>query len=309
MVICLYRPSANYAKIAIKRLKTATSFSQFKTEFLALCRTESTKHPNIVSYLGAFKKEESEVQVFHFMFPRALGNLKRLLRGDYSHDDIIQGSCNSLWAQYAGLASAVAYLHMSLNTAHRDIKPSNILVYSSESQYSANELVLKITDFGLAVDLTNVPSFEYGSLALESMVTYDPPELRRKGPVNTKMTQKLQIPSSKALLSGDIWKLGCVFTELTAYLSRGGTKGVSDFRKRITTTEENIQSDYFNDTRFDDGEMVKAEVLQWIEDTSKLSGKARQLEPLLRKMLAKSADRPTAGEVFSSFLDVSIRVN
>lgn len=298
---------ANCAKIAIKCLKTTTSFSQFKAEFLALCRTEFINHPNIVSYLGCFRKEESGLQALYFMFPQALGNLKRLFRGDYNRDGILQRSCDSLWKQYAGLASAVAYLHVSLNTAHRDIKPSNILIYQVEFPKSSNQdLVLKLTDFGLSLDLTNVPSFEYGSLALQSKMTYDPPELQKDRPINMKSTGQVKIPSRKELLSGDIWNLGCVFTELTSYLVRGGSEGVSGFRNHITTTEENVQSDYFNDTRFDDGERVKPEVLQWLEDISNLDRRARRIEPLLRKMLASSADRPKAEDVFSSFLDVSL---
>lgn len=50
------KPLANCAQIAIKRLKKTTNFSQFKSEFLALCRTDVINHPNIVSYLGSFRK-------------------------------------------------------------------------------------------------------------------------------------------------------------------------------------------------------------------------------------------------------------
>lgn len=201
----------------------------------------------------------------------------------------------------------MAYLHVSLNTAHRDIKPSNILIYQSEFPTSSNEeLVLKIADFGLSLDLTDMPSFEYGSLALQSKMTYDPPELQKGGPVSMQSTDKVRIPSRKELLSGDVWKLGCVLTEMTAFLARGGSEGVSEFRNHITTTEEHVESNFLNDTRFDDGEKIKAEVLQWLEATSKLDRKARQIEPLLRKMLANSADRPSAQDVLSSFLHVSI---
>lgn len=50
----------------------------------------------------------------------------------------------TLWKQFVGVASAVAYLHMSADIAHLDIKSSNILIYCDGD---ADQLILKVTDF------------------------------------------------------------------------------------------------------------------------------------------------------------------
>ena len=78
----------------------------------------------------------------------------------------------------AGYRCDVAYLHDSAQMAHRDIKPSNILIY--EDLVAGGDLVLKLTDFGLSIDLTNALTWEHGSLALQSAWRYDSPESRRQ---------------------------------------------------------------------------------------------------------------------------------
>ncbi|KAF1955090.1 hypothetical protein CC80DRAFT_549806 [Byssothecium circinans] len=67
-------------------------------------------------------------------------------------------------------------------------------------------------------------------------------------------------PKPSSILSNDIWKMGCIFTELEAFLLRGGSDCVEAFRDSITTVKLDITSDSFNEFLFDDGEKVKAEV-------------------------------------------------
>lgn len=82
---------------------------------------------------------------------------------------------DSLWAQFEGLASALAYLHDKCQMAHRDIKPSNILLY----QQTDNSLVTKIADFGLAVDLEDAVVWQLGTAEAKSAWRYDAPEVRK----------------------------------------------------------------------------------------------------------------------------------
>ncbi|RSM14890.1 hypothetical protein CEP52_001104 [Fusarium oligoseptatum] len=182
--------------------------------------------------------------------------------------------------------------------AHRDIKPSNILIYETPSP--GGGLILKLTDFGLSIDLSKALTWEVGSRALQSAWQYDSPESRRASPsVGTKIPigERFHVPSATDLLANDIWKLGSVFTEMVAFLVCGGSTGVADFRDHITTTEGKISSDMFNDTRFDDGEKVKAQVLEWLDLMACRDTRARQLQPILCQMLAKSAERPTIREI------------
>ncbi|EEU36747.1 uncharacterized protein NECHADRAFT_86595 [Fusarium vanettenii 77-13-4] len=256
-------------------------------------------HPHIVETLVAFRYEENGEQYFNFMFPLAFGNLKRLFRGSYDDDiELQRRTRDSLWDQFAGLSSAVAYLHDSIQMAHRDIKPSNILIYETPSPKGS--LILKLTDFGLAIDLSKAPTWEVGSRALQSAWEYDSPESRTRSPnVGSKnpIGERFEIPSATDLLANDIWKLGCVFTEIVAFLVCGGSAGVAGFRDHITTTGNKISSDVFNDTRFDDDEKVKDQVLEWIDRMARRDSRAKQLQPILGQMLAKSAKRPTIKEV------------
>lgn len=299
------------SQFAVKQLKspiTAEDFV-FRTEYEALRRANTLKHPNIVETLAAFKSEADQPGVCHlnFVFPMALGNLKRLFRGDFDENLELQAQASaSLWEQFAGLASAIVYLHEVMHTAHRDLKPSNILIYPKSSQGRINELVLKITDFGLSVDLTNAgSSFERGSLALRSAWAYDAPELHRGSPnPPDDDSQPIRIPSLTELLSNDIWKLGIVFVEMAVFLASGGSKGISAFREYITTTEGNFQTDLLYH-RFHDGERVKPEVLEWLAQVSQDSHQVGELRPILQNMLRESGKRYTAREILSRLIKES----
>jgi len=114
----------------------------------------------------------------------------------------------------------------------------------------------------------------------------------------------IEVPTSRELLSSDIWKLGCVFTEMVSFLVEGGSHGVTLFRRHITTTEARATSDEINDTRFDDGEQVKSQVLDWLGYLSSRDPKAKLLEPVLTKMLSASSNRPAARDVCMELIAV-----
>ncbi len=68
-------------QVAIKRLQQTTTVKQFLAEYKSLRRINSINHPNLVETLAAFRYEQDNVPYFNFVFPLALGNLKRLFRG------------------------------------------------------------------------------------------------------------------------------------------------------------------------------------------------------------------------------------
>ncbi|KAG4277154.1 serine/threonine protein kinase [Fusarium proliferatum] len=282
-------------KCAVKRLHEYTSPEQFWAEYESLKRLKSLNHPHLIETLSVFRSEMGTTQHFNFLFPLALSNLKRLFRDPFVPVPLRNRNIDSLWGQIPGLSSAVAYLHDSAHMAHRDIKPSNILIYEEPS---GTGLSLKLTDFGLSVDLSRARTWEQGSRARQSAWLYDSPEVRNASPMpGVETSARIKIPSSSDLMANDIWKLGCVFTEMLAYLVCGGSSGVEAFRDHITTTEDNISSDVFNDTRFDDGEQVKPQVLEFIERMASNDYRAQMLQSVISDMLAKSALRPTIAEV------------
>ncbi|KAL2673994.1 hypothetical protein Neosp_012440 [[Neocosmospora] mangrovei] len=236
---------------------------------------KSLNHPHLIEMLSVFRYEENGAQYFNFVFPLALGDLRGLFRGShYEEIELQKRAQDSLWDQFAGLSSAVAYLHVSIQMAHRDIKPSNILIYEESSSE--------------------------GGLAQQCAWTYDSPKIRRGSPNDGSKApnaERFHIPSATDLLANDIWKLGCVFTEMLVFLVCGGSTGVAIFRDSILTTENNISYDIFDDTRFDDGEKVKDQVLVWIDQMAFEDMRAECLQPILGEMLAKSAQRPTIAQV------------
>ncbi|SCV54173.1 uncharacterized protein FFB14_13510 [Fusarium fujikuroi] len=279
-------------KCAVKRLHEYTSAEQFWAEYESLKHIKSLNHPHLIETLSVFRSEMGTTQHFNFVFPLSLSNLKRLFRDSVVPVPLRNRNLDSLWGQFSGLSSAVAYLHDSAYMAHRDIKPSNILIYDDPS---GTGISLKLTDFGLSVDLSRARTWEQGSRARQSAWLYDSPEVRKASPMAglTEPSARISIPSSSDLMANDIWKLGCVFTEMLAYLVVGGSAGVEAFRDYITTTEDNISSDEFNDTRFDDGEQVKAQVLEFIDRMGYKDNRAGMLQSIIKEMLAKSALRPT----------------
>ncbi|KAK1464241.1 serine/threonine protein kinase [Colletotrichum melonis] len=279
-------------KFAIKQLKSSTSPNDFLREYNALKYAQSLDHPNIVELLSVFKDESGGEQHFNFAFPLALGNLKRMFLGEYDAIAAVISQTPFLWPQMVGLASAVTFLHETAHTAHRDIKPSNILIYQDNTSGS---LVLKLTDFGLAINLTNALTWQEGSAAAMSALNYDAPEMRSAF-TKSREGKFRDLPSPKQMLSNDIWKLGCVLTELAAFIV-GGSSGVKRFRSAITTETGNILYDSFNDVRFDDGERVKPEVMDYLTMLKPRSREISQVEPILHVMLDDISVRPSSREV------------
>ncbi|KXH67348.1 serine/threonine protein kinase, partial [Colletotrichum salicis] len=172
-----------------------------------------------------------------------------------------------------------------------DIKPSNILIYQDNA---TGTLVLKLTDFGLAIKLTNALTWKEGSVAAMSARHYDAPEVRLAY-TRSQENGFQELPLPRQILFDDIWKLGYVLIELAVFII-GGSVGVTEFRDVITTETGNISSDSFNDVRFD-GEKVKPEVMDYITKLKPKSQEMSRIESILRAMLNDSSVRPSAGEI------------
>ena len=306
-------------KVAVKRLSRHTTPGQFLQEYDALKAATRAHHRNIVELLNAFRYEDEEkVSHYNFSFPLAIGNLKELFNHHLAHkpsgesnlnssvtahrlsDDFYFIATQSLWSEFEGLGSALAHLHTKCYIAHSDIKPSNVLLYGPYG--NPPTVTAKLTDFGLAVDLKTRLTWQLGSKEAQSAWQYDAPEVRSAfggGPnpfpkiKPTKLTHEL---SPQQLMSGDVWKLGSVFIKMLTFLIEG-LHSTLRFRKFITTTVGSLTSDDLGDSRFDDGEKVKVEVLQRLSRLATKDLRAQEMQGLLRSMLDTSSQRPSSDHV------------
>ena len=311
-------------KVAVKRLSQHTTPGQFLQEYDALKAATRAHHRNIVELLNAFRfEDERKVVHYNFSFPLAIGNLKELFnhrvapKGDWNPnvtpqrllDDLYTIATESLWSEFEGLGSALAHLHEKCQIVHSDIKPSNVLLYGPYG--SPPTITAKLTDFGLAVDLKTRLTWQLGSKESQSAWHYDAPELRsafqkgRDSYSRTEPTQVIQELSAEQLMGGDVWKLGSVFIEMLTFLVEGLHSTVQ-FRKFITTTVGPLTSDDLDDSRSDDGEKVKVEVLQWLSRLATKDLRAQEMHDLLRSMFDTNSKRPSSGQVAKAFKSLSI---
>ncbi|KRZ69704.1 Aurora kinase A [Trichinella papuae] len=136
------------------------------------------KHPNILRLHGYFHDDLRVVLILEYA---SKGELYAMLREEQKFSE--ERSANYM----RQLVSAVSYMH-SQSVIHRDIKPENILVDSRG--------LLKLADFGWAVDLSNVASSRRRTVC--GTLDYLPPEMICHGSHDEKV---------------DIWALGVLLYE------------------------------------------------------------------------------------------------
>ena len=159
-----------------------------------------------------------------------------------------------------GIANALSYLHNGLLAQdsrpmrgyHMDIKPENILIYADASSIHRS---WKISDFGASYLQLRESSQELPPHP--GLGTYEPPECQ------------LDLPQSQAY---DLWSLGCIFLECTAWLMKG-SRAIDDFAEdRLHDVELSgnvFKDDYFFTLEFDESftpvrAMTRPAVTKWI---------------------------------------------
>ena len=249
--------------------------------------------------IAAFRYEEDRIQYYNFLFPLATGTLKQLLA------DKLGKPSKGFWVQFEGLASAVEYLHNECNTAHRDLKSSNILVFRDTKRPG---FTTKIADFGLAVNMQDAKSWVSGTTESPSAMKYDAPEMRKyenstSRLLSTPVPASTRLPDAglaqpEELLAADVWALGCIFVQMLSFLVLG-PEWQWKFRYAITTTKDNITTD-----QLDDGISVKKEVIEWLSELGRLDVQAKEIGPLVKRMLAPAHSRPSSSTVWEHLLTV-----
>jgi serine/threonine protein kinase len=164
--------------------------------------------------------------------------------------------------QMADLATALSYLHNDLVTQdskplagyHMDLKPENILV---EFDSSSCLYRLRISDFGSSKIRPKESSQELPPHP--GLGTYEPPECQ------------MELPISQAY---DIWSLGCIYLECTAWLIKGSGAIDAFAEDRLNDVEiagNVFKDDYFFTLEFDEFSnpiqaITRPAVIKWVRD-------------------------------------------
>lgn len=248
----------------------------------------SLRHPNIVELLNCYTQNG----ITNMLFPRADLDLHDFLLEKqrprpFEHDHIFFNAMR-------GVASGLSYLHNfrpradpldtdpcgPMHGCHHDIKPRNILVYGA---------VLVLADFGFS-KMKSI-SEDTQTRWKDTTFEYGAPECRDAQSFVAGMVGR----------TSDIWSIGCVFSEVAAYIEQG-EPGVQRFRQGRT-----VDAEHGKQRCFHDGQALSSNVDRYIrdlEETTK-STSTENLIRLIRKTLSRS-DRPKAEEVEMELLHCAL---
>jgi serine/threonine protein kinase len=257
-----------------------TKRADFEHEVQVLSSLRCLNHPNIIRLITAYTKGDE----YNFLLPVADGDLSALLLSSNSGtlfstgDDILA----SLW----GLSSAIEAVHTFFADeynvrkigCHYDIKPQNILCMGGK---------LVLSDFGLS----RLRPEEEGSRSLFKIGegSYIAPECE---PSNEDFKRA---PVGR---SSDIWSLGCVLSEVLAYLSAEPGEGpgdVENFRK-----SRRIRLGPFISHHFHGVDGINQAVVTFLDKytASPSTSTLKSLALLIRDILQFNPDmRPTASTI------------
>ncbi|XP_038056025.1 fibroblast growth factor receptor 3-like [Patiria miniata] len=147
--------------VAVKILKKSADadvVADFEKEIAV--QRDLMKHPNIVSMLGYCMETQPFYLILEYI---SGGNLQKFLRDkkDAWRDDPVEGAQPACPFQLLTFASEIAngmdYLS-TMGCIHRDLATRNILL--------SDDLVCKLSDFGLARDVSETEQYERTSLGL-----------------------------------------------------------------------------------------------------------------------------------------------
>ncbi|KAL5528239.1 hypothetical protein ACEPAF_7375 [Sanghuangporus sanghuang] len=179
-------PLAKRRTVAIKCVeKTEAGSGVSNTELTALTALARCRHKNVVAYFGKFQRMIGKVfyDCFEFEYIDG-GDLFRYMWSFFQDGHSIPTTSIAYFARQ--MLIGLQFIH-SKGYAHRDIKPENIML--------TKDFVVKITDFGLALNVSKVSAQTVG---LGGTPLYFPPEA---------------FADNSQSYPGDIWAVGVtVFT-------------------------------------------------------------------------------------------------
>ncbi|KAL3296182.1 serine/threonine protein kinase [Colletotrichum asianum] len=174
--------------------------------------------------------------------------------------------------------------------AHGNIEPSSILVYTDMKN---DDLVLKLADFGMAIDLSGV--------ATEKVVAE---ELASTSPALAK-AQRADFRNKHT--SADVWMLGYVLMELSVFADRG-SHGVLHLRTHLMTEDELDRTERFNGKHINhlmeliQGGYINPHIFAMRQFNAFRNEEWRSLNVCLYTLLSSRVDGITARELCKSLM-------
>jgi serine/threonine protein kinase len=231
----------------IKRRKSGAREAQalaYKKELECLELLRHLRHSNIIELLFSYEYKDE----YYLLFPMLSMDLSEFLSREEPYGEFKNNK--TFYAALSQLSSAIQAVH-SLSFAnedmlvqkigyHHDIRPQNILV-------TENTFVL--TDFGLA--RFKLPEEGSETLWRETIGDYIAPEC---------MTEDYtRLDTGRSI---DIWSLGCLVTEIAAYMERGpgGVTAFANSRRRTKIPLLIENACYF------EGEELRQSADRWLSE-------------------------------------------
>jgi len=175
----------NQAQVAVKRLKANTTSLDHRNFLKEAWTIAQFDDPYIVQLKGVVTKSKPAMIITEYM---KLGSLDAYLR-----DSIGRHSVLELLNMLRGIASGMKYLS-NMKYIHRDLAARNILINQ--------DLVCKVSDFGLSRTLENNPHATYTTQGGKIAVRWTAPECIR---------------SRQFTHASDVWSYGIVMWEVMSY--------------------------------------------------------------------------------------------
>ncbi|KAJ4415837.1 hypothetical protein N0V82_007097 [Gnomoniopsis sp. IMI 355080] len=233
---------------------------------------KSSGHENIVTSLGSMRIKSRQVDgstfndTFSLFMPKADCDLRQFMLERYQQAPDSFAKKERLLACAAGLARGLKFLHHEMTTPaperkklicyHMDLKPANILVFFPAGD--EDRMIWKLSDFGMSSikipkrhDQEHLQDSEekgfssWFKLRHGSQVV-DPSVSETVGPRGQGTYLAPESVTQNAVMgrASDVWSLGCIVSELFAYL-HGGKDAVTRYSEERRCQPGGLGDRYF----------------------------------------------------------------
>lgn len=213
---------------------------------------KSSGHENIVTSLGSMRIKTKQVDgepaddTFSLFMPKADCDLRQYMMEIYQQAPNTHAHKERILGCAAGLARGLKFLHHEMRTPapdrqklicyHMDLKPANVLVFFPDE----DRMIWKLSDFGMSsIKISKRHDQDHDSeekgfgswFKLRSGPhAIDPSVSETLGPrgQGTYLAPESITQSAEMGRASDVWSLGCVISELFAYLE-GGKAEVTNY--------------------------------------------------------------------------------